>query len=193
VQTCALSISLVLKALSLSLLEASRAHTPHHRSHRRRPRPIRAPLELLPTEHAIAVQPSSAASFPHLRSWEPEIIAIGPPRNSPRNDVHRSSHRWSLFSIRVIKACNGTEVTYWTTMKRFVYINDDSCRHSYCDNRISNTKYTLWNFFPKNLWEQFRFVSILYFFAVKWFHLHLNHSIASAAKVFSVYRLVYFL
>ncbi|RLM65834.1 phospholipid-transporting ATPase 2 isoform X2 [Panicum miliaceum] len=70
-------------------------------------------------------------------------------------------------------------------MKRFVYINDDSRRHSYCDNRISNTKYTLWNFFPKNLWEQFRFVSILYFFAVKWFHLHLNHSIASAAKLWS--------
>ncbi|KAL6851418.1 hypothetical protein ACP4OV_020351 [Aristida adscensionis] len=41
-------------------------------------------------------------------------------------------------------------------MRRFVYINDDSCRNSFCDNRISNTKYTLWNFLPKNLWEQFR-------------------------------------
>ncbi|KAJ1685670.1 hypothetical protein LUZ63_017060 [Rhynchospora breviuscula] len=40
-------------------------------------------------------------------------------------------------------------------MKRFVYINDDSYQDLYCDNHISNTKYTLLNFLPKNLWEQF--------------------------------------
>jgi hypothetical protein len=43
-------------------------------------------------------------------------------------------------------------------MKRFVYINDESYQNDYCDNQISNTKYNLWNFLPKNLWEQFRFV-----------------------------------
>ncbi|CAN6275550.1 unnamed protein product [Urochloa humidicola] len=51
-------------------------------------------------------------------------------------------------------------------MKRFVHINDDSCRHSYCDNRISNTKYTLWNFLPKNLWEQFRRFMNQYFLLI---------------------------
>lgn len=41
-------------------------------------------------------------------------------------------------------------------MKRFVYINDDDLSHDvYRDNRISNRKYTVWNFLPKNLWEQF--------------------------------------
>ncbi|ESQ44577.1 hypothetical protein EUTSA_v10003135mg [Eutrema salsugineum] len=41
-------------------------------------------------------------------------------------------------------------------MKRFVYINDDEASNELCcDNRISNRKYTLWNFLPKNLWEQF--------------------------------------
>ncbi|GAB2274776.1 Alanine aminotransferase 2 [Dionaea muscipula] len=41
-------------------------------------------------------------------------------------------------------------------MKRFVYINeDDSIRELYRDNRISNRKYTVFNFLPKNLWEQF--------------------------------------
>ncbi|XP_074286677.1 phospholipid-transporting ATPase 2 isoform X1 [Silene latifolia] len=41
-------------------------------------------------------------------------------------------------------------------MKRFVYFNDDdSSRDLYCHNRISNRKYTLLNFLPKNLWEQF--------------------------------------
>ncbi|XP_054812322.1 phospholipid-transporting ATPase 2 [Prosopis cineraria] len=41
-------------------------------------------------------------------------------------------------------------------MKRYVYINDEeSARDIYCDNRISNRKYTLLNFLPKNLWEQF--------------------------------------
>jgi len=44
-------------------------------------------------------------------------------------------------------------------MKRFVYINDESYQNDYCDNRISNTKYTVLNFLLKNLWEQFRFVN----------------------------------
>ncbi|RDX67499.1 Phospholipid-transporting ATPase 2, partial [Mucuna pruriens] len=41
-------------------------------------------------------------------------------------------------------------------MKRYVYIDDDESSHDiYCDNRISNRKYTVLNFLPKNLWEQF--------------------------------------
>lgn len=41
-------------------------------------------------------------------------------------------------------------------MKRYVYINDrELCLDSFCDNKISNTKYTVFNFLPKNLWEQF--------------------------------------
>ncbi|KAL9230570.1 hypothetical protein vseg_005907 [Gypsophila vaccaria] len=41
-------------------------------------------------------------------------------------------------------------------MKRYVYFNDDdSTQDLYCDNRVSNRKYTLLNFLPKNLWEQF--------------------------------------
>ncbi|XP_058212425.1 phospholipid-transporting ATPase 2 isoform X2 [Rhododendron vialii] len=41
-------------------------------------------------------------------------------------------------------------------MKRYVSINDDELSQDlYCDNRISNRKYTLLNFLPKNLWEQF--------------------------------------
>ncbi|WVZ85067.1 hypothetical protein U9M48_032027 [Paspalum notatum var. saurae] len=67
------------------------------------------------------------------------------------------------------------EVTSWTTMKRFVYINDDSCRYSYCGNRISNTKYTFWNFLPKNLWEQFRRFMNQYFLIIAclqlWSHI----------------------
>ncbi|XP_006652191.1 phospholipid-transporting ATPase 2-like isoform X1 [Oryza brachyantha] len=51
-------------------------------------------------------------------------------------------------------------------MKRFVYINDEARQDSYCDNRISNTKYTLWNFLPKNLWEQFRRFMNQYFLLI---------------------------
>lgn len=41
-------------------------------------------------------------------------------------------------------------------MKRYIYINhDDLAQDLYYDNRISNRKYTIWNFLPKNLWEQF--------------------------------------
>jgi phospholipid-translocating ATPase len=51
-------------------------------------------------------------------------------------------------------------------MKRFVYINDESFQNDYCDNQISNTKYNLWNFLPKNLWEQFRRFMNQYFLLI---------------------------
>jgi hypothetical protein len=42
-------------------------------------------------------------------------------------------------------------------MKRFVYINDSGLTDDqHCSNKVSNTKYNLINFIPKNLWEQFR-------------------------------------
>ncbi|VAH47070.1 unnamed protein product [Triticum turgidum subsp. durum] len=63
-------------------------------------------------------------------------------------------------------ALNGTEVTSSSKMQRFVYINDESCRDSYRDNRVSNTKYTLWNFLPKNLLEQFRRFMNQYFLLI---------------------------
>nr|CAD1820272.1 unnamed protein product [Ananas comosus var. bracteatus] len=51
-------------------------------------------------------------------------------------------------------------------MKRIVYINDESCQDLYCDNRVSNRKYTLLNFLPKNLWEQFRRFMNQYFLLI---------------------------
>ncbi|KAM7256089.1 hypothetical protein ACFE04_011830 [Oxalis oulophora] len=50
-------------------------------------------------------------------------------------------------------------------MKRFVYVNDDESSASqdlYCDNHISNRKYSVLNFIPKNLWEQFRMKRFVY-------------------------------
>jgi len=55
---------------------------------------------------------------------------------------------------------------YFLGMKRFVYINDESYQNDYCDNRISNTKYSLLNFLPKNLWEQFRRFMNQYFLLI---------------------------
>ncbi|CAA7402088.1 unnamed protein product [Spirodela intermedia] len=52
-------------------------------------------------------------------------------------------------------------------MKRFVYINDNEASHDpYCDNRISNRKYTILNFLPKNLWEQFSRLMNQYFLLI---------------------------
>lgn len=63
-------------------------------------------------------------------------------------------------------------------MKRCVYINDDDdlSHDLYCDNRISNTKYTLLNFLPKNLWEQFRY-SLLFWSALRVATLENNYGI----------------
>ena len=33
----------------------------------------------------------------------------------------------------------------------------------YCSNAVSTTKYTVWNFFPKNIFEQFRKLANVYF------------------------------
>ncbi|KAL3583265.1 hypothetical protein D5086_014326 [Populus alba] len=54
-------------------------------------------------------------------------------------------------------------MTKSTKLKRFVYINDDESQPTqdcFCDNRISNRKYTPLNFLPKNLMEQFRTLAI---------------------------------
>lgn len=56
-------------------------------------------------------------------------------------------------------------MTKSSKLKRFVYINDDEqqpTQDSFCDNRISNRKYTSLNFLPKNLMEQFRFSSSIF-------------------------------
>lgn len=45
-------------------------------------------------------------------------------------------------------------------MKRYVNIDDNGQEDLYCDNRLSNRKYTILNFIPKNLWEQFRWLLI---------------------------------
>ncbi|KAJ4980550.1 hypothetical protein NE237_031387 [Protea cynaroides] len=53
-----------------------------------------------------------------------------------------------------------------STMKRYVYINDDLSKDLYCDNHISNRKYNVLNFLPKNLWEQFRRFMNIYFLLI---------------------------
>ena len=41
-------------------------------------------------------------------------------------------------------------------LPRDVYANDTAANSQYVNNRISNNKYTVWSFIPKNLMEQFR-------------------------------------
>ncbi|KAG9335327.1 hypothetical protein JZ751_005376 [Albula glossodonta] len=36
----------------------------------------------------------------------------------------------------------------------------------FCDNRIVSSKYTVWNFLPKNLFEQFRRIANFYFLII---------------------------
>lgn len=37
---------------------------------------------------------------------------------------------------------------------------------AFCTNRVVSSKYTLWNFLPKNLFEQFRRVANFYFLVI---------------------------
>ncbi|KAL3629997.1 Alanine aminotransferase 2 [Castilleja foliolosa] len=64
----------------------------------------------------------------------------------------------NVTSILVVYGASMLDLTPATKsiMKRYIYINDDNLAQDlYCDNRISNRKYTILNFLPKNLWEQF--------------------------------------
>ncbi|EGG14801.1 P-type ATPase [Cavenderia fasciculata] len=51
---------------------------------------------------------------------------------------------------------------------RSIYINDgpQNIVSKFCDNRIKTTKYSVWSFIPKNLYEQFRRVANFYFLVI---------------------------
>ncbi|CAH8866825.1 unnamed protein product [Trichobilharzia szidati] len=56
-----------------------------------------------------------------------------------------------------------------TTQSREVYANGllnakgDQFKHNYCNNAITSSRYTWYNFFPKNLFEQFHNIANVYF------------------------------
>ncbi|XP_057705607.1 phospholipid-transporting ATPase 11C isoform X2 [Corythoichthys intestinalis] len=56
---------------------------------------------------------------------------------------------------------------------RTIYVGHQPCSASepfippkFCDNRIVSSKYTVWNFLPKNLFEQFRRIANFYFLII---------------------------
>ncbi|XP_038554978.1 phospholipid-transporting ATPase 11C isoform X1 [Micropterus salmoides] len=56
---------------------------------------------------------------------------------------------------------------------RTIYVGHRSCSANevfippkFCDNRIVSSKYTVWNFLPKNLFEQFRRIANFYFLII---------------------------
>ncbi|XP_047209198.1 phospholipid-transporting ATPase IG isoform X4 [Girardinichthys multiradiatus] len=56
---------------------------------------------------------------------------------------------------------------------RTIYVGQKSCPPNeafippkFCDNRIVSSKYTVWNFLPKNLFEQFRRIANFYFLII---------------------------
>ncbi|XP_023184114.1 phospholipid-transporting ATPase IG isoform X4 [Xiphophorus maculatus] len=56
---------------------------------------------------------------------------------------------------------------------RTIYVGHKSCPPNeayippkFCDNRIVSSKYTVWNFLPKNLFEQFRRIANFYFLII---------------------------
>lgn len=56
---------------------------------------------------------------------------------------------------------------------RTIYVGHRPCPDTeafippkFCDNRIVSSKYTVWNFLPKNLFEQFRRIANFYFLII---------------------------
>ncbi|XP_053328635.1 phospholipid-transporting ATPase IG isoform X1 [Spea bombifrons] len=75
-----------------------------------------------------------------------------------------------MFRMVCSRLCPGEEKRVGT---RTVYVGnrptsetDAFIAQKYCDNRIVSSKYTVWNFIPKNLFEQFRRIANFYFLII---------------------------
>uniref|UniRef100_A0A8C1LZE4 Phospholipid-transporting ATPase n=1 Tax=Cyprinus carpio TaxID=7962 RepID=A0A8C1LZE4_CYPCA len=76
----------------------------------------------------------------------------------------------SLRSLITLKLCGGDEKR---VDSRTIYVGHRPCPDTeafipskFCDNRIVSSKYTVWNFLPKNLFEQFRRIANFYFLII---------------------------
>uniref|UniRef100_A0A671MA80 Phospholipid-transporting ATPase n=1 Tax=Sinocyclocheilus anshuiensis TaxID=1608454 RepID=A0A671MA80_9TELE len=75
-----------------------------------------------------------------------------------------------LFSNMLPRLCGGDEKR---VDSRTIYVGHRPCPDTeafipskFCDNRIVSSKYTVWNFLPKNLFEQFRRIANFYFLII---------------------------
>ncbi|MEE6496762.1 hypothetical protein FKM82_002484 [Ascaphus truei] len=75
-----------------------------------------------------------------------------------------------MFRLSCSRLCHGDEKRVGT---RTLYVGhrpasetDAYIAPKFCDNRIVSSKYTVWNFIPKNLFEQFRRIANFYFLII---------------------------
>lgn len=66
----------------------------------------------------------------------------------------------NLFILTLFYTFPNHDQTYDANETRKVAINDHQANNAYPNNRISNTKYTIITFLPKNLLEQFGYVIV---------------------------------
>uniref|UniRef100_A0A8B9QK31 Phospholipid-transporting ATPase n=1 Tax=Apteryx owenii TaxID=8824 RepID=A0A8B9QK31_APTOW len=76
----------------------------------------------------------------------------------------------SFFFNPLLRLCAGEEKRVGTRTvvvgHRPVSETDAYVAQKFCDNRIVSSKYTIWNFLPKNLFEQFRRIANFYFLII---------------------------
>ncbi|XP_052470579.1 phospholipid-transporting ATPase 11C isoform X1 [Carassius gibelio] len=75
-----------------------------------------------------------------------------------------------MLRRRLNRLCGGDEKRLDS---RTIYVGNRPCPDTeafipskFCDNRIVSSKYTVWNFLPKNLFEQFRRIANFYFLII---------------------------
>ncbi|XP_067243058.1 phospholipid-transporting ATPase 11C isoform X5 [Chanodichthys erythropterus] len=75
-----------------------------------------------------------------------------------------------MLRRRLNRLCGGDEKR---VDSRTIYVGHRTCPDTeafipskFCDNRIVSSKYTVWNFLPKNLFEQFRRIANFYFLII---------------------------
>uniref|UniRef100_A0A672T9R6 Phospholipid-transporting ATPase n=1 Tax=Sinocyclocheilus grahami TaxID=75366 RepID=A0A672T9R6_SINGR len=85
--------------------------------------------------------------------------------------LHRSASVCFLF--RGPGLCSFTPGDEKRVDSRTIYVGHRPCPDTeafipskFCDNRIVSSKYTVWNFLPKNLFEQFRRIANFYFLII---------------------------
>uniref|UniRef100_A0A803YGX8 Phospholipid-transporting ATPase n=1 Tax=Meleagris gallopavo TaxID=9103 RepID=A0A803YGX8_MELGA len=144
--------------------------------------PVHVAATLVPVPLAalsFAQLPLFVAGLWVLRAANAGIFPLGQGRLSALADTVGSavdSDRWSsLFRLGDLPSmwsvwCAGEEKRVGTRTvvvgHRPVSEADAYVAQKFCDNRIVSSKYTVWNFLPKNLFEQFRRIANFYFLII---------------------------
>ncbi|KAJ1508387.1 hypothetical protein HMI56_007319, partial [Coelomomyces lativittatus] len=117
--------------------------------------------------------PSSPLRHAHFTQSD-ETLATTTTSSSSSSTFHRSTPSTTFPlpppSLNPSSATSSSSSSSSSSSQRRIYVNipvmEQDVHVHFKNNAVRSTKYTVWTFFPKNLWEQFRHVANFYFLVI---------------------------